>query len=412
MSRNRPRALVLTPRFPYPVVGGDRLRIHEICKSLADEYSLTLLSLCETEEEMNGGLVTDALFDKIECVMLPRYRSYLNVMLSIPTRIPLQIAYYQSSVFAKRARVLAEEHDICVAHLIRAGHYIKEMKHIPTILEMTDAISLNYKRVRSVRSLSLKALIYRYEFDRLHKYETDAISQFSLVNFTSAEDARFLCGNEIPSHVKVTPNGVNTIDLNFVNRVNCKNVGVFIGNMNTVQNMDACIHFIEDIMPNLREDDLAEFRVVGRISDSGRAKLCGYERVTVTGEVPSIPEVVADAKFGICSVRLGAGIQNKVLEYMALGLPVVTSRVGYEGLAAREGSDLLVASEPAEFANMVRRLAEDPLLYEALGRNGRAYVEQNHNWEANLAPFVAGVREVRGTNSEQLNVCSDRLQAS
>lgn len=98
----RKNILITTPRFPYPVIGGDRLRIYYICKELAKDYDLTLLSLCETQEEMQMPIPDDGVFAKVERVLLPKWKSYLNCLFTLPTKTPLQVAYYSSAEFKKR----------------------------------------------------------------------------------------------------------------------------------------------------------------------------------------------------------------------------------------------------------------------------------------------------------------------
>jgi glycosyltransferase involved in cell wall biosynthesis len=389
----RSRVLVLTPRFPYPVVGGDRLRIHAICRMLAREHSLTLLSLCEGREEFDPALVTDGVFDRIERVYLPRWRSLAQVAAALPGRTPLQVAYYRSRPFTKAVARLVPEHDLAFAHLIRTGNYLLGSDR-PAMVEMTDAISMNYERVRRQRTRGLRGRVYAAEQARLLAYERRLPAAVSAVSLIAAADARYLWGEHVPDNVVIASNGVDTERLPFFERAGAKRVAVFIGNVHSAQNMDACRHFVSDILPLLSETDLNEFRVVGRIREADAAWLRARSRVTVTGEVPSIPDAVADARIGVCPVRIGAGVQNKVLEYMALGLPTVASPVGHEGIDAVAGEDLLVAPDPAGFAGAIRRLNEDEALFRSLADKGRRFVETRHGWEAALEPIAAAVRDL------------------
>lgn len=390
----RARVLVLTPRFPYPVVGGDRLRIHAICRTLAREHSLTLLSLCERSEEFDPALVTDDVFDRIERVRLPRWRSLAQVAAALPGRTPLQVAYYRSQAFARKVSALLPEHDLAFAHLIRTGDYLLGTNGPPTMLEMTDAISMNYERVRRQGGAGLRGRVYAAEQARLLAYERRMPAEFSAVSLIAGADARYLWGERVADNVVVASNGVDTDRLPFRDRAGARRIAAFIGNVHSAQNMDACRHFVADILPLLSADDLAEFRVVGRIHDADAAWLRAHARVTVTGEVPSIPEAVADARIGVCPVRIGAGVQNKVLEYMALGLPAVCSPVGHEGIDAVAGEELLVAADPAGFAAELRRLNDDPALYARVAERGRAFVEARHGWDAALAPLTDEVRRL------------------
>lgn len=393
MSQDKKRLLVLTPRFPYPVVGGDRLRIYQVCKALSERFSLTLLSLCETDAEMVMPLPEDGVFDRVERVFLSRGRSYLNTLLALGTTTPLQVAYYRSADFAKAVDRLMPEHDGVLSHLIRCAEYVKGSDK-PRILEMTDAISLNYERVRQLKNAGgLKAQIYRLEARRLLAYERRIVDAFDLSVLVSETDKVHLVGAE-HDKVMVCSNGVAMEHLPFRDRRNSQPVIVYIGNMASVQNMDACLYFARDVMPLVTQRVRATFRVVGRIGEGDAARLRAFPNVEVTGPVDDMAAAVEDARLGVCPVRLAAGVQNKVLEYMALGLPVVTSSIGLEGFAAKPDQDLLVADSPEGYADVIGRIWNNHEMRAQLAMNGHAYVKEHHQWSSRLAPMVDRVAEL------------------
>lgn len=387
MSANRKKLLILTPRFPYPVIGGDRLRIYQVCKSLSEHFSLTLLSLCENRSEVTMSLPQDGVFDRVERVYLSRAKSYLNVLLALIGSKPLQVAYYQSSEFSKAVERLLPEHDGVLSHLIRCAEYVKGAEK-PIFLEMTDAISLNYFRIRQLKNFrGFKAQIYRIEADRLNVYERQIIELFDLSILVSEIDKTYLVGAD-HDKVIVCSNGVALDQLPFKDRRESSPVIVYIGNMTSIQNLDACLFFARDVMPLLSQRVRVIFRVVGRISDSDAAKLRAFANVEVTGAVDSIPDAVQDARLGVCPVRLAAGVQNKVLEYMALGLPVVTSSIGLEGFSAQPEQDLLVADTPQAYVDAISNVWNDEERLTQLASNGYNYVNVHHQWGHRLAPLV------------------------
>lgn len=384
------KILILTPRYPYPVVGGDRLRIYQICKALSRHFSLVLLSLCESRQEMESAVPTDGVFESVERVYLSKWRSRYNSFTALFGNTPLQVAYYRSQEFAERLRLLLPSCDACLAHLIRTGDYIRHETGCFRVLEMTDAISLNYHRVRALgRQRGTKSLIYRIEADRLLSYERKIVRDFDLVSLVSETDRDFLLGDDVSKNLIVCSNGVDLSEFPFLERpIREQKVIAFIGNVTSLQNLDACLHFIEDVMPVLRPRFNVVFRVVGKILDVDAVHLRQYPGVEVTGPVESVSRSVADAWIGVCPVRIGAGVQNKVLEYLALGLPVITSSLGLEGFSARSGVDLLVADSPDDYLEQVARLISDVEFGRVLARNGRQYVEEMHDWGRQLAPLV------------------------
>jgi len=391
---SKKKILVLTSRYPYPVVGGDRLRIHEVCKELAREHDLTLLSLCESEEEMASAPPTDGVFKDVRRVLLSRWRSYLSTLLALPTRTPLQVAYYRSPAFRRELDALLPGHDLCLAHLIRTGDYVRHAGK-PAVLEMTDAISLNYQRLKQVATrTSLKSIVFGIEQRRLAAYERAVLDDFALVSLVSDIDRSFLTDGADRSHVITCSNGVDVDKYPFTDRRDAAPVVTFIGNMTSLQNMDACVYFAEEILPLARRRRDWTLRVIGRMTDADAARLARYPGVDVRANVADVAAESAGVRLGVAPVRIGAGVQNKVLEYMALGLPVITSSVALEGLGARPGVDLEVADTPQDFVERMEALLEDNDRFEAMAANGRRYVEQRHSWHAQLEPLTSAVRSL------------------
>jgi glycosyltransferase involved in cell wall biosynthesis len=315
--------------------------------------------------------------------------------MALPTRTPLQVAYYRSREFAQRIDELLPSHDLVLAHLIRTGDYVRAAA-LPRILEMTDAISLNYQRVQSVSSShrDLRSLVYAIEARRLLAYERQIIGEFDRAVLVSEVDRQHLLQGRDDPRVLVYSNGVDLEHLGFKERVPAEPVVVFIGNMTTVQNMDACMFFAAEVLPLMRTRHPFRFRVIGRIDPKARAALERFEGVEVRANVDSISQAVEGAYAGVAPMRLGAGIQNKVLEYMALGLPAVVSSVGLEGLKAVPGRDLLVASEPTEMSQALISLWHNTEQRLAVAKAGRRYVESTHIWEAMLRPLLSAVSEL------------------
>jgi len=382
------RILVVTPRFPYPVIGGDRLRIYEVCKALSQRYSLTLLSLCETSTELDFPIPNDDVFDRVERIMLTKQRSYLNMLMGLAKATPFQVSYYQSDTFQNAVNRLMLEHDAVLSHLIRCAEYVRHTEK-PKFLEMTDAISLNYSRFRTLKlSRGLLGILYDIEAGRLNQYEKEIVDDFDLSVLVSNIDKNFISNGRDSKNITVASNGVDFSKFRFVQRTNSRPVIAYIGKMTTVQNMDACLFFASEVLPVLRQRVDAVFRVVGHIKAKDARRLQKFPGVEVAGAVESIDEAVRDARIGVCPIRLAAGVQNKILEYMALGLPVVCSRIGLEGLSARPDKDLLLADTPHEYAQQIEKLFSDENLRADLAHNARKYVEVNHDWSAKLSPLV------------------------
>ncbi len=397
-QRRRTRLLVLTSRFPYPVVGGDRLRLYRICVELAKNHELTLLSLCDDRADLNADVPDDGVFAHVERFYLPTWRSWVASLAAIPSRTPLQVAYYRLGRFSARARELAASHDGVLAHLIRTGAAVADLPG-PKFLELTDAISLNYERAKSASSrhrLDPRTLAYRLETGRLKPFEQRIVERFDRSFLVSEVDLNHLFspGDPRRDKVLVVGNGVDTDALTFDFAADGTDVA-FIGNLASLQNFDAALHFASDVLPLVqRARPGTRFRVVGRIDSDDAERLAALGGVDVTGEVDSVADAVRGAGVGVAPLRIGAGVQNKVLEYFALGLPCVSTPLALEGFGAEDGRELLVAESAQAQAEAVLRLLDDRALAGRLARSGRDYVERHHSWAQVLAPLCDAIEQV------------------
>jgi glycosyltransferase involved in cell wall biosynthesis len=362
---------------------------------LAQEHTVTLLSFTDTPKSDLAD-PKPGIYDHVETVYLPWWRSWLQALMAVPTRTPIQVAYYRSSKFREAVRGLASSHDLVLSHLIRTAPYATNLGNIPTMLEMTDALSLNYERMRSEGTKwNLKSLVYWLEVNRVRRFEKQSVQQFDLVSLVSSIDHDYL-QRQLPQDgtLAVYPNGV---DVGEFRRVEARSepVVAFIGNMRTAQNQDACDYFIDDVLPLLREE-VPDFRlrIIGASPDSVAARYRAVDGVNFVGRVDRIAEAVQGVCACVCPIRVGAGLQNKVLEYMAMGLPAVVSPMGIEGIDAVSGKQVLVSADASEMAVDILRLYREDEFRKTVGRQGRRFVENHHQWERTLAPLLKDIEKL------------------
>ncbi|EML0364019.1 glycosyltransferase [Providencia rettgeri] len=389
------RILIVTPRFPYPVIGGDKLRIYQLSKELSKYYSVTLVSLCESQLEYQMDLPNDGVFDQVHKVYLPKWKSILNTFLSLPSKTPLQVAYYKSKSFNHLIHQLAKNHDVIIPHLIRVAGYVTDINK-PKIIEMTDAISMNYTRISNTKNnAGLKGLIYRIEKNRLLNYERNIAKYFQYSVLVSKYDKNFLFkdNSELYSRTLVCSNGVDLTNLPY-NFIPGGYKLIFIGNMHSAQNFDAAFWFAKNVMPLLLSYGPYEFHIIGKIPEDSARKLRQLNGIIVTGAVDSVARYAEGAVAGICSVRLAAGVQNKILEYMALGIPTITSSIGLEGLEAKKDIDILVSDTSDNYINQIIKLNSDPLFAKNLAENAYKYVQENHSWSSKLTPLISTINNI------------------
>jgi len=395
--------LVLTPRLPYPVIGGDKLRIYNVCKYLAGAGNdITLLSFVvdEKEAELAARHEAGRIFSKISTVVLKKRSSYMNALFGLLSRKPLQTHYYSSAEMALKVdrELGSRKYDAVLAHLIRMAPYVMNAARLPAgtrkVLEMTDALSLTYARSRDQKGKAWLGKIYTIEKERAERYELECLGKFDDVVVVSSVDRDHLlraAGSSFESKVKVIPNGVS---------VSAQGGGgipssydpdrlIFIGNMRTHQNTDAVMHFVRDIYPLIRKKRPGvKFRVIGCEPPRAIRALHGKDGIEVTGLVDDVRAYARDACAAVCPMRIGAGVQNKLLESMAMGIPSVTTSIGFEGIDAVPGEHLIVADSPDDFSQAVLNLMSDKDLRVSVGHNSRGLIGRKYGWETQLKPYL------------------------
>ena len=395
------RIFLITPRFPFPVIGGDKLRVYNIVKYLSNYYRFTLASLYSTEEE-GRATAECGIFDEVYRVRQPKSVSYCYTVGSLLSGKSLQSGYFYNRRLKKLVDSKLSGHDLLLAHLIRVSDYAMG-KGVPAICEMTDAISMNYERALRTKGRTLRRFIYGFEHKRCLDSERMCLEGFDGCVVVSPNDRQYLTDRypQYSGKMHVIPNGVQVEDFECARYKVTKDKIVFIGNMRTLQNSDAAAYFAKEVFPGIREKRKdASFWIIG--ADPGREvlSLSSIPGVVVTGRVDDIRAFAHDAEASVCPVRIGAGIQNKVLESMAMGIPVVTTTIGAQGLVARDGVHFKVADSPAEFINGVTDIFNDRSMAEMLSKNGKALVQESYSWGGMLRSYRDLIESVLGRAEE------------
>lgn len=404
----RRRILVLAPREPHPAIGGDRVRIYHIARELARYHELTLLTFCRSERERHAPLNTGDVFTRVHRVVLPTRQRLANALSALPGKEPLQVAYYRSRAFQEAADRLAKDHDIVLAHLIRTAEYAAHLRAV-RILEMTDAISMSMQRVARLRAgyFDLRRLIYSIEATRLKPYEQRITDAFHLVTLTSPIDETFLYADrpDLARNVAIIANGVDLPATAPSCAARKQGEIALVANMHTLQNFDAAWFFARHVLPKVRAKfPAARLRIIGPIPRIAAYRLKGLPGVEIEGAVPSIPAALATARVGICPMRIGAGIQNKVLDYFASRLPVVCSPLGLEGIEANENEHVLVADTADEWVTQVLRVLTDDVLAQRLADAGRALADERYHWEQRILPLLHRIEHLFGEDVDEGNL--------
>jgi glycosyltransferase involved in cell wall biosynthesis len=379
----------------------DQMTVDRLIRFLAG-HGVEVDLACFVESEQEDRVLRSELGPvcrRIATVRLPWWRGYTSTALSLPTRAPMQVAYYRSAEMTRlvEERVAREHYDLVYVHLIRMAEYARRLP-LPKLIGLQISQALNLQRMVDNVGDPARRFFYGVETSKVRPYEAALCRDFDRVFLVGQRDIDELAKTTPVPNALVQPHGqdVPTAERLAAAR---REPGAIVmsGVMATYTNVDAATWFAREIFPLVeREVPEASFWIVGRNPQREVQALARPPRVVVTGEVPDVSDWLLRAELGVAPLRIGAGMQNKLVQAMAAGLPVVATPIANEGIGATPDAQLWLRDEPRAFADAVITLLRDRAARERLGAAARRYVEQHWTWEAHFEQQLRVFREVAG----------------
>jgi glycosyltransferase involved in cell wall biosynthesis len=348
-----------------------------------------LVALRPPEDGALSDSAVRASCEACEVFPLPATRTAINGLLACASSVPLQAAYSRSPLAERRIRELAATGEFDVVHIehLRGSLLPPHPCPAPTVYDAVDCITRLFEQAARLAPGIKQRAIARLDLGRTRRFEARAPYRFNRVAVSSEGEARAfvdLAGPNARPRVRAIPNGVNA-DAYSATRGDDGTTVLFAGKMSYHANEAAALRLARRIMP------LVWARVPGArlvIAGKGPTPALGQlsdaqpGRIEVTGYLEDLRPLLSRAAVLAAPLVYGAGIQNKVLEAMAAGTPVVTAPTACAALQASVGRDLLSAGNDEEFADTIVHLLRDPDRRAAIGRAGRRYVVEHHQWPA------------------------------
>lgn len=382
------RILFLCHRVPYPPKRGGKIRPFNMIRHLARNHQVTVATLARSRQEVAEGQGLRDYCQDLFIGTIPHVIGWSRFALHTATPFPSTFAYFYSLWLARRVKTLLsrERFQAILVHSSSMGPYVARYTGCRKIMDFGDADSekwLEYAR-RAPFPLSLA---FHLEGLKVRRYERWLGSCFDACSVNTPGEREVLV-KFVEKPVEVITNGV---DLEYF--YPGRNGGipyhprrlVFTGNMSYPPNVDAAKHLVFDILPRIwSEMPDVELYIVGMDPTPAVRRLGDGRRVVVTGRVDDVRPHLEGPAVAVAPLRIARGLQNKVLEAMAMRVPVVASPAASEGIDAVANRDLLVADGADAFASAVLCLLRDPCMRERYAAAGRAYCERNHNWDCLL----------------------------
>ena len=385
------RLLFLAQTLPYPPDGGVQIRTYNILRLLSRRFDVTALCFYRrashpTPEHVERSLEGLSELAEVEAFPIPQEHSRPQLLLdhavSSATGRVYTVRSYRSSVFRERIRQLLCERTIRLVHVdsLDLSGYLRMVSGIPTVCTHHNVESALLRRRAEQESSSLRRAYLRYQSRLMRREEARWAPRVALNATVSPADAELLRDIAPGARTRVVPNGVDT--RLFQPAAGGEDGIVFVGGYTWFPNRDALGYFAEQILPLIRKKDPdVPVRWIGRAPAAVREEYREHHAIELTGYVDSIQPLVGRAACYVVPLRVGGGTRLKILDAWAMGKAVVSTRVGCEGLDARDGENILIRDEPAGFADAVHQVLRDRALRERLGNAARKTVETTYDWD-------------------------------
>ncbi|MCC7332176.1 MAG: glycosyltransferase [Flavobacteriales bacterium] len=376
------KVLVLLSRFPYPLEKGDKLRGFHQIKELSKQHEIVLIALSDQSVSNENIVILKKYCSRVEVIRLYKTKIFLRLIYKLLfSKESLQVSYFYSKSAQKKINSIIEtekpNHIYC--QLVRVSEYVKNYS-IKKTLDYMDALARGMERRVETAPFYIKPF-FKIETTRLKRYEHDIFNYFENKTIITKQD------KELIVHIKndnivVVPNGVS-YDTFKIKEVENKFDLIFTGNMSYPPNVEAAVYLVKEIMPIVwRTKPDTKLAIVGANPDV-RISLLKSKQIEVTGWVNDISDYYSASKVFVAPMFIGTGLQNKLLEAMAMKLPCITSELVNNALGAKNDYEILIGKSAQDFSEKILTLLKDNELYNRISENGYNFVKQNYTWEDN-----------------------------
>lgn len=375
------RIFVLLSRVPYPLEKGDKLRAFHQIKQLAknNEIILCALNPVSNLDKQKAFSELQPYCQSINFLDIPLHIRLWNMMMTFFGSKPIQVGYFYNKKAGKEIKRLISQYkpDHLYCQFVRTTEYLKNID-IKKTFDYQDVLSHGIKRRMKNVSLFAKPF-FNLEYQRLMKYEREIFDYFDNKTIISIPD-RNLIPHDNRKDIHVIPNGVDHSFFKPIEKEKTYDV-VFTGNMAYPPNVDAAVYLAKEIMP-LVWKKIPDARILLAGACPAKKVLSLQSKlVEVSGWMDDIRDSYSIAKVFIAPMRIGTGLQNKLLEAMSMKIPSITTPLANEALQAEENKEILIGEDTHGLANHIVELLQNENLYTTIAQSGYDFVHSQHSWE-------------------------------
>ena len=391
----KPRLLYLTHRVPFPPDKGDRIRNFHVLRTVATIARVTLVSLAD--EPVNGESLSKLteLCDAVEIVPSGRNRRWLRAGRSLLTGRSLSEGLFAEPAFdatlAKLSGATPWDASLVSASSLTPYQHRHGLPSKPRFVDLVDVDSQKWFDYAEA-ARGPKHALYTLEGHRVRKLEREIADWANATFIVSPAECEVFDGFTRAGAGTVATNGVDLEYFRPQPDVPTRPICAFVGGLDYFPNIDGAIWFATEIWPAIRtRHPEAEFHIIGRKPTPAVLRLNAIGGVRVIADVPDVRPHLAGAALAVCPIRVARGLQNKVLEAMAMAKPTLAAPAAIRAIRAEVGRDVLSPTTEAEWVAAVCDLLPDPVRQRELGAAARQFVEAHHHWDRCLEPLVNAI---------------------
>lgn len=375
---------MLSPFTPYPPDSGGRIRQWELIKCLGRRHELTLVFFINRGEEK----IIEGAFEGV-CSRVATITHAGDTAPAGPQALPWPMRAYGVEPMRKLlSELAANRYDLLLTDFIYMAQH-RDLFDAPAVLHehnIESSIYKQYSELPGIQDMEIfgirrDALFWKATWMLMRQYENKTWPAFDLRITVSRLDQAQMDSRCPDGRTIVAENGVSTDGIKLL-PVNRSRKILFVGTMNYFPNVDGALFMVRSIMPHLwRMDPDIRLCIAGRDIPRHIRDLGADSRIEIIPDFPDIHEVAADCCLSVVPLRLGGGTRIKILEAFALGLPVVSTAKGCEGLAVEDGREIVIRDDPEAFARAVAGVVSNPAFAGSLRENARRLVEERYDWQ-------------------------------
>jgi len=373
------KILYIMYRFPFPLDRGDKLRAFNQIKYLSQKHDIYLCSILDEPLNANNRKYLEPYCKEIFTFSISKVELIKNLFFHFISNRPLQNAFVYLPKFKKSIAKIVEDYGInhSITLMLRPAEYSTELP-IPNTLDYQDVLSKGFDR-RSKKFSFPRNLFYKLEANRLSKYEEKLFDLFDNKIIITEEDRNYIphCKR---NEIQIISNG---IDLNYFvpQPIEKKYDVVFVGNMGYEPNILGMKYLAGGILPIVKQVKPNIKILIAGADPVDSVLSLKSDSIDISGRLDDIRVAYSLGKMFVAPLLIGTGLQNKLLESMAMKLPVITSPLCNRALNAQHLKEIIVANSSKEYAEYIVKLLENIELANTIATNGYNFVKNKYSWE-------------------------------